>query len=67
MRGELVIANCAVRSVMKPVSAIATSTIWARRSAPSGLRVGARREGDLTRPASSAASATVTCRADLPK
>ena len=36
---------------------MAASTIWARRSAPSGLRFGASRDGDFTRPASIAASA----------
>jgi len=46
---------------------MAASTICARRSAPSKLRVGASRDGDLTRPASSAASESVTLRADLPK
>ena len=45
---------------MNLASAIAVSTVWARFSAPSGLRFGARREGDLTRPASIAASAIVT-------
>src|SRR3954464_7557632 len=52
---------------MKLASAIAASTIWARASAPSGLRFGASRDGDLTRPASTAASATVTFLAGLPK
>src|SRR6266542_3619741 len=33
MRGECEIASCAMRSVMKPASAIATSTTWARRQA----------------------------------
>ena len=46
---------------------MAASTVWARRSAPAGLRLGASREGDFTTPASIAASATFTWRADLPK
>jgi hypothetical protein len=54
-------------SVTKPSSVIAASTARARRSAPSGLRLGAKREGDLTRPASIAASAIFTSRAGLPK
>ena len=48
-------------------SAIAASTVWARFCAPSGLRFGARRDGDLTTPASIAASASEMLRADLPK
>ena len=44
--------------VMNLGSAMAVSTVWARRSAPSGLRLGASRDGDLTRPARIAASAT---------
>jgi len=46
---------------------MAASTVLARCSAPSKLRVGASRDGDLTRPASSAASASEMLRADLPK
>ncbi len=41
---------------MNFASAIAASTVCARFSAPSGLRFGASRDGDLTRPASIAAS-----------
>jgi hypothetical protein len=50
---------------MNLASAIAASTSWARCSAPSGLRFGASRDGDLTRPASIAASAIVTFLADF--
>src|SRR6185295_8117772 len=56
-------AACA--AVMKPASAIAARTVCARCSAPSGLRFGASRDGDLTRPASIAASAMVTLRGRL--
>ena len=60
-------ALVAIVSVTKPSSAMAVSTACARRSAPFGLRLGASRDGDLTRPASIAASAIFTWRADLPK
>ena len=45
-------------SVMNFMSTMAASTTWARFSAPSGLRLGASRDGERTRPASIAASAT---------
>jgi hypothetical protein len=48
-------------------SAIAAITMPARRSAPSGLRLGASRDGACTKPASIAASGSVSLRADLPK
>ena len=60
-------ALLAMVSVMKPASAMAMSTIWPRRSAPKGLRLGASRDGDFTRPASMAASLSFTCFAGLPK
>jgi hypothetical protein len=60
-------AALAMVSVTKPSSVMAVSTAWARRAAPSGLRLGARRDGDFTNPASIAASAILTSRAGLPK
>jgi hypothetical protein len=44
-----------------------SSTIEARRARPARLMCGAKRDGALNRPASIAASASVTSRADLPK
>ena len=60
-------ATLASWSLMAPSRTMAAMTSAARSAAPSGLRLGASREGACTRPPSMAASATVTARADLPK
>src|ERR1044071_9647110 len=44
-------ATLAMSSVMNFMSVMAASTTWARFSAPSGLRVGASRDGERTRAA----------------
>ncbi len=62
-----IIAVLAASSVTNFISAIAVSTICARRCAPSGLWLGASRDGERTRPASMAASATFSFCAGLLK
>ncbi|MCI3131852.1 hypothetical protein [Phenylobacterium aquaticum] len=60
-------ASSAWARVMAPVSTMAARTTRIRARAPCGFSLGARREGALTRPASMAASPTVSCSGEVSK